>query len=370
MLEVASIQLDVDSHEGDTSVRRSPSNANETTAPQCLTPQGPIVNDSVNDEWNSTNISDIPGLGTPYSQALREYVDDNHGPELRGDQHLSQSTTIPNSQQPFDPFDPHIDVALNMAQPSVPHGVSLMMPQNVDFSSFLLDGVLLTPPAPGEHRLTHLQKDRISNEQFEQVRRVWPTRRRRATLSLSLVCWDVILLHPEDNIFSSTSLKALGSAGPTESPWGLTEACRDRLAQTMTRYTSASVKKPDNSHGASSPPYGPLNGEPPPTDILDLYLDMYFGQFQVHLPFVHPGTFKARDTPSILLFPMCLVGMMILNRGVSRRFIADYLPVSCCSNYDHSIKPTKLFEPSRVPFAIAELNSHPKASATARARRS
>lgn len=304
-----------------------PSSSPRNTPPGCATPQDIVIQDSLNDNWNERHIDDdILGLQPPCTEGLPEFLGDIRTAGVTDDQRRPQLAPIPSPRRDFFPFDPHMDPSLGIAQPPITRDTFDTIPPGMDFGSVLWDDLLLTPPASGYRGLHHHQKDNISNEQFEQVRRLWPTRRRRVTPSPSPMCWDDILLHPEDNIFSSTELKSMARLEPlpaTGSPWGLTEACRHRLAESITTYAPHSQNQTIDLDRD-----GPWDGEPPPTDILDLCLDLYFSQFHVHLPFVHPGTFKACDTPSILLFPMCLVGMMILNRSAARKLIAKYLPVS------------------------------------------
>jgi hypothetical protein len=128
----------------------------------------------------------------------------------------------------------------------------------------------------------------------------------------------------------------------------------------MIGYASHSANQTSDSNVIPSPCDGPWNGEPPPTDILDLCLDLYFGQFHIHLPFVHPGTFKACHTPSILLFPICVVGMMILDRTAAYKIIADYLPVGYVSCVVVASLPFAYpVELYRELFATAEPSLHP-----------
>lgn len=330
LLDKASPQLDADSGEGDTGSGNLPSSRSSSpqrnTPPGCPTAQDLGVHDPVNDNWNGMHLdNDIRELQLPCTEGLLGSLEDIRAVGVADNQHPPQLATTQNPEDGFTPFDPHMDAPLG-TQPSITSGTFDIIP-HLDFGSVLLDDMLLTPPSSRDNMLHRHQKDNISNEQFEQVRRLWPTRRRKVTLSPSLVCWDDILLHPEDNIFSSTKLKSIANAEAspaTGSPWGLTEACRHRLAQSIISYAPWGANQ---TNGLDS--HGSLNGELPPTDILDLCLDLYFGRFHIHLPFVHPGTFNACDTPSILLFPMCLVGMMILNRGAAHKLIVNYLPVSC-----------------------------------------
>jgi len=309
-----------------------PTSSPHNTPPECPTPEDLEFQELANNDWNFVEYSGhISGLPDQCPQELPGHLQDSHTLEVHmADDHcLSQPPAIFSHRGALDPFNTHLDWSLGPTQISACSGMPIISP-NIDFSTLLLQRSPLSPSTAREQHAASISpnnKARISNEQFEQVQRLWPTRRRAVTFSPFPVCWDEILLYPEANIFSSTSLKVLESFEPKrvrESSWGFTEPCRNRLVQLMDRYAPVPV---NNIEGASPPSLAPWNGEPPPIDILDLCLDLYFGQFHVHLPFIHPGTFEASITPEILLFPMCLVGMMILNRKTARDLIADYLPV-------------------------------------------
>ncbi|KAJ5936858.1 hypothetical protein N7466_003308 [Penicillium verhagenii] len=307
------------------------SSSPQNTPPECPTPEHLIVQDIANNDWNVVDYGGhMSGPSNQCPQELPETVEHSRALEMQmaDDQILPQSPAIFSPRGALNPFDAHLDWSLGPTQIFAASGTPNTIPPTMDFSTVLLDGFPLSPPTPRGQHASNSPKDGISNEQFEQVRRSWPTRRRAVTFSPSPVSWDDILLHPEANIFSSISLKALADLEPIavrESSWGFTEFRRNSLVQLMARYALVTA---NDIEGASPASLSPWNGEPPPTDILDLCLDLYFGQFHVNLPFIHPGTFDASLTPEILLFPMCLVGMMILNRSVARQLIADFLPVS------------------------------------------
>ncbi|KAJ5618597.1 hypothetical protein N7528_006708 [Penicillium herquei] len=299
-----------------------PCSSPHNTPPECPTTEDRVVRDILNNDWNVVDYVDhMSDLSNYCPQEVPQPFEHSRTLEVQiVDDKCVSPPEILSPGVTLNHFDPNLDWSLGPTQISACGGTPNVLPTNIDFGTILLDWLPLSPTTRREQPVSVSPKDGISNEQFERVRRLWPTRRRAVTFSPSLLCWDDILLYPEANIFSSTSLKTLASLELTtvrESPWGFTEFCRRRYAPV-----------PGNDiEGASPPSLAPWNGEPPPTDILDLCLDLYFGQFHVHLPFVHPGTFDASITPEILLFPMCLIGMMILNRRSAHQLIADYLPV-------------------------------------------
>lgn len=233
-----------------------------------------------------------------------------------------------DSRQTADIWQDILDPSMQLTAMS--HFLNLQ-PHNMELDP-TLERVIMTPSSSGEHFLKLPGSDGISNEQLEQVQRLWPTRRRRNVLLPSCINWDEVLLHPEDNIFSSTSLRNLTSTALAEndqSAWGFNMQCRNRLLHQMNIYVSGPTSSLADEESDLSSVLGPRDGdsELPPADILDLSLDLYFSHVHIHLPFVHPPTFNSSHTPSILLFPMCMAGFMFFNRKAANTLFKTYLPV-------------------------------------------
>lgn len=339
-----------------------PSWSPRTTLPERLTPQDLVINDLAGDDCNDRPVDDMLESHIPCIVGLPDSLENARALEVTNDHHPLQLTTMSKSPVSTS-FQALVDPSLGLTHPSITTETFDAMALDFDLGSAWLDDLILTPSTSGGRRLDHLHKESISNEQFEQVRRLWPSRRRNSAPSSSPVYWNDILLHSEDNIFSSASLDSMSMLDPSpqvKSPWGFTEACRNRLAEIMIKYASHGANQTTGSDVIYSPCDEPRNGEPPPTDILDLCLDLYFGQFHIHLPFVHPGTFKACNTPTILLFPICVVGMMILDRTAAYKIIADCLPVGYVSCVIESNSPFAYpVELNRELFTIAEPSLHP-----------
>ncbi|KAJ5556354.1 hypothetical protein N7494_000269 [Penicillium frequentans] len=307
-----------------------PSWSPRTTLSEHLTPQDLVINDLAGDDCNNRPVDDMLEAPNPCIVGVPDSLENVRALEFTNDHQPLQLTTMSNPPVSTS-FQALVDPSLGSTHPSITTQTFDAMALDLDFGSAWLNDLILTPSTPGERPLNHLHKESITNEQFEQVRRLWPSRRRNSALSSSPVHWNDILLHSEDNIFSSASLKSMPMLDPSpqvKSPWGFTEACRHRLAESMIKYASHGADQTSGSDVISSPCDEPWNGKPPPTDILDLCLDLYFGQFHIHLPFIHPGTFKACTTPTMLLFPICVVGMMILDRTAASKIIADCLPMA------------------------------------------
>jgi hypothetical protein len=71
-----------------------------------------------------------------------------------------------------------------------------------------------------------------------------------------------------------------------------------------------------------------LNGlQFPPTEILDIALEMYLNYFHPTLPIIHVPTFAAKQAPRPLLLSMCLIGLSILGTAGAVKFVTQSFPV-------------------------------------------
>ncbi|PYI26718.1 hypothetical protein BP00DRAFT_51129 [Aspergillus indologenus CBS 114.80] len=294
-----------------------------------MSPPSPLP-DAMDHEWELPDLAGSAGMDASCLEGLQRYLDGCPNLHLNSDRALSGSTIASIPTPVLETFNPVIDPSLAASAPAQwagHHELDNHLSAEIDFQSILVGSPGIVDLDPGLPPVHHLgSKDGISNEQFEKVRSLWPRRRRTGSTIPAPFSWDEIVQHPEDNLFSSPVLKTLRDSA--DSPWGLTNACRDRLAEDARGYLTALSpdRGDDRASSAGSSSCGPWNGELPPTDILDLCLDLYFSHFQVHLPFVHPGTFNASRTPSIVLFPMCLVGLILLNKTAARSMIATHVP--------------------------------------------
>ncbi|PYH70765.1 uncharacterized protein BO88DRAFT_486863, partial [Aspergillus vadensis CBS 113365] len=294
-----------------------------------VSPPSPLPDVMVHD-WELPHLDGSTGMDASCLEGLQRYLDECPDLQPNSARAISGPTIASMPTPMLGTFDRMIDPSLGASAPAQAadsHVVNHQLSEEIDFQSILVgspDMADINPSLPPFHHLC--SKNGISNEQFERVRRLWPRRRRTGPTIPALFSWDEIVRHPEDNILSSPALET--PPDPADSFWGLTDACRDRLVEDTRGY--GAISSPDRGDGGSSSAgsssCGPWNGELPPTDILDLCLDLYFSHFQVHLPFVHPGTFNASLTPSIFLFPMCLVGLILLNKTTARGLIATHIP--------------------------------------------
>lgn len=237
----------------------------------------------------------------------------------------------PSTHPPSNDFDSVIDASLGFDS-------LVALPFNFSNNTEVCDSAILEDLfqeilSTGNQTRPSGRKRSISYEQLEQVRRLWPTRRRSQAPNDPGIIWDDIILHDKDNLFSSGSLDTppdLEDPTPLNSTWGLTKECRTRLLNDCVNHYVYSPLNPSLINGFRQ------SVDLPEVDILDLCLDLYFYNLHPLLPFIHAPTFDASKTPTMLLFPMCLLGFMMFNRPAAQVVLNRYLLVcipwtECCT---------------------------------------
>lgn len=190
------------------------------------------------------------------------------------------------------------------------------------------DNVVLTPDQ--QHRQsvdgTKPSGDNIPNERFAKVQRCWlapPNHTGRIMNTL----WRDVVYSDVDNVFSINS--ALSQNNPPlgqGSRCGIDEECRRRLQAVIgqTMFSFPQMQPPHNVAASPATTGSTSNSFPqfPPAEILDMALDLYFRTFHPLVPFVHLPTFSAKTTRPLLLYVMCLIGMMLLGTKGTANFVS------------------------------------------------
>ncbi|KIW79268.1 hypothetical protein Z517_05880 [Fonsecaea pedrosoi CBS 271.37] len=210
-----------------------------------------------------------------------------------------------------------------------------------DFMSFTNDARLsLSPYWPRQLPLHSPPKDNISDERYAKIASLWPTKKQTARRLIHTL-WRDLASFPEDNIYSQQSPAGHEGTRPSqaapgefaESRWGLDEERRARLIEDCTPANTPFSPVADRGVAASirsgaSDSCSQDSGTPakfPSTAILDVSLDVYFRRFHHLMPFIHEPTFSAKKTSSTLLFPMCLMGLTMLDSVRAKRFVRSHL---------------------------------------------
>lgn len=255
----------------------------------------------------------------------------------------SQSSRVPYSfgslteRKEIDPFE-GVQGWLEPSDLTLTANMWDTLPQ-FDFGSFTTGSVLgLSPSYP--RQVMHVSpKDNIPDERYAKIASLWPLRK-PAPRRLIHTLWRDVASYSEDNIFSQPlneeDAENLSFQTPVDggrSRWGLDEACRARLIRdcaplnaqspSITRGSTDESTLCDTNPVQTSDSLRPYKF--PSTQILDISLDIYFRRFHHLMPFIHEPTFSAKQTPSILLFPMCLMGLTLLDSVRAKRFVSSHL---------------------------------------------
>ncbi|KIW68028.1 hypothetical protein PV04_04001 [Phialophora macrospora] len=181
----------------------------------------------------------------------------------------------------------------------------------------------------------------ISDERYAKIASLWPTKK-QTPRRLIQTLWRDVASYPEDNIFSQPMEAAdeedIRSRTPSrrgESRWGLDEARRARLMEDCAPLhsqhdpewkTNGEAQVSTNSSAGENTSVNSYGfAKFPSTQILDISLDIYFRRFHHLMPFIHEPTFAAKQTSSSLLFPMCLMGLTLLDSVRAKRFVSSHL---------------------------------------------
>ncbi|KIW62999.1 hypothetical protein PV04_09882 [Phialophora macrospora] len=197
-----------------------------------------------------------------------------------------------------------------------------------------LDNLVTSLPTPGEDHTSCQDRPSInalSAERLSRVQKAWPTKLVRP-IRLIRRLWQTALQHPADNILCHCRTEPPGHSPEritlTSSRWNMDASCRERLLQ-----DSHQIFGKDESLYAT--PVDQSSGTPgsststtdeahfPSVEMLDMSLDLYFQRLHPSMPFVHRATFDARTAPSAVLFPMCLIGLSLLDPRGSRDFVRN-----------------------------------------------
>ena len=185
----------------------------------------------------------------------------------------------------------------------------------------------------------------FSTGELKRINNKWPRHKTVSRVRLIRVLWRGIVQHEADNLFSDPLALGAHSVSPQSrtrtSKWGMEERCRNRLIQdihSMGRGKQSGEVDAQASPALSAPEIGfqqpsPENqlGEFPSLETLQRSLDFFFRCSHPVIPFIHKATFDAETTPSSLLLPMCLIGLLVMEPRSSKPFIRQFLSVSLCT---------------------------------------
>ncbi|KIV88890.1 hypothetical protein PV10_08521 [Exophiala mesophila] len=274
---------------------------------------------------STTNLNQVSGqsssLGNPLSSPTNTLQ--TQRPELASTQFLESSNDwLPNvdssNQTDFhDPFQMWLFPSLGDLDQSPdflpPYGLTDQQgfPSVKDMHANGIDTA---------HRSRNIAK--VPRERFSRVQKCWNPRPGRVHRIMS-VLWKELADSPLDNLFSE-SPNAVDDF-KTSTNWGLDVDCRLRLRDQFRTPAPSVWHSPRLQPSTEDIP--PLeDNEFPPAEILDIALGLFFRRFHPTVPFIHFATFSVRNTPSPMLFAMCLIGLSILGTTGATRFVAKMFP--------------------------------------------
>ncbi len=261
----------------------------------------------------------------------------------------SSHSTLPSFRSSFEAGSP---VEMRDADPFdgiqswlEPHGLSLTV--NVwddlprfEFGSITAGSSLGLSPLNLRQMHHSPTKDDIPDERYAKIASLWPMKK-KTPRRLIQTLWHDVASYPEDNIFSQPaeaavdeSLVSRNLSRTGESRWGMDDARRARLIEDCTSKSTSPQRANANNVFQHNKKHAPEAGGQiddlrfakfPSTQILDISLDIYFRRFHHLMPFIHEPTFTAQQTSSSLLFPMCLMGMTLLDSVRAKRFVGSHL---------------------------------------------
>ncbi|OQV08814.1 Zinc-finger double domain-containing protein [Cladophialophora immunda] len=209
-----------------------------------------------------------------------------------------------------------------------------------DFMSFTNDARLSLSPYRPRQTLHSPPKDNISDERYAKIASLWPTKK-QTPRRLIQTLWRDVASFREENIFSQSLTTGLDESAPpetapgeaTDSRWGLDEERRARLIEDCAPLSTSFWPKANRGgepsiRSSASDALSQDSSTPakfPSTQILDISLDVFFRRFHHLMPFIHEPTFSAKKTSSTLLFPMCLMGLTMLDSVRAKRFVRSHL---------------------------------------------
>lgn len=201
---------------------------------------------------------------------------------------------------------------------------------------------------PGLPFLTSRADDETTNSppmafsapQMLRIRRLWSRQRPKPGIRLIRKLWKRVIHHEADGIFSAPQDSCPSSEQPAPnsscqmSRWGMDEQCRNSLIQyckeldDLVRHEESIEEEMGSTpRSASEQSFSVSEATFPAMEILDSSLGFFFQFFHPILPFMHKSTFDAKNTPSLLLLSMCLVGLSYMDRTGTRAFVLRYLKV-------------------------------------------
>ncbi|KAH7134423.1 hypothetical protein EDB81DRAFT_657619 [Dactylonectria macrodidyma] len=166
------------------------------------------------------------------------------------------------------------------------------------------------PVSTRQRRASSFGSD-ISDHRFAKMARVWPKKTDRPWRLIHTV-WHDVINHDARNLFSDVAVENPSNSHRTQSHTDRSTIDDERRLELMKEYGI------DNFSTGQTP------GETdfPSVDTLEIGIDAYFHRFHDLLPLIHEPTFSPNLTHNLIIFPICLIGLLLVDREGNRAFVA------------------------------------------------
>ncbi|KZM24474.1 DNA binding [Ascochyta rabiei] len=176
---------------------------------------------------------------------------------------------------------------------------------------------------------------KIPQERFARVAECWPAQISRTTRIMPIL-WQDVASRGCPNIFCDEAAPPVEQIPIREerntSRWNLDSSDRSCLQDILARAPLSDNPRLDHrgsyagANSVATTGANPSSLQFPPTEILDIALEMYQNYFHPTLPVIHVPTFSTKQASRPLLLSMCLIGLSILGTAGAVRFVTQSFP--------------------------------------------
>ncbi|KAH7150546.1 hypothetical protein B0J13DRAFT_439860 [Dactylonectria estremocensis] len=170
------------------------------------------------------------------------------------------------------------------------------------------------PPVSTRQRRASSFGSDISDQRFAKMARVWPKKTDRPW-RLMQTLWQDVTSHRARNLFSDGAVGNFATSHKSQNHNDHGGIDDERRLELMKEY----------GVGNFSAGQTPGDTDFPSVDTLGISIDAYFHRFHDLLPLIHEPTFSPNSTHNLIIFPICLIGLLLVDREGNRAFVAPHL---------------------------------------------
>lgn len=238
-------------------------------------------------------------------------------------------------------------------------------PSSLDLT-YSFPSALQTPREPLVMASPARSQSTVPDERYTKVARLWPIRTQASRLSRPL--WRDVARHGAngnvpDHVQSSNLPVADDSISQAYPEYSFDEASYQRLVREfgpLVAMPPTEATRGSNAYRDRRSPVGSRSetctsqSEPtgikfPSREVLDVSVGLFFRRFNPLFPFMHEPTFRARETPTSLLFSLCLIGLCYLGDEGAKLFVRTVAPVGTYHAHEQSTHSFRALWPNASP---------------------